>query len=126
MVKIPCIKLYCILTSKTNLLSAVLHMSCHREQIKLDHVTKVIHCNRTCNKVLAVRVSCSCCSSCHAVSPISRQELQTVFNNLFTRCRACLRVGGHLQQRLQQAISYVVNYMWGMCGLILPCLWVWF
>ena len=32
------------------------------------------------------------------VSEFSRHELQSVFNNHFNRCQACLRVGGHFQQ----------------------------
>jgi hypothetical protein len=46
-----------------------------------------------------------------AVWAISRQELQRLFTDLFTRCHGCLRIErGHFQRLLEHARGYIV---WG-------------
>ena len=42
-----CIKVYCLLTYKTNFRDSVLHMSCYGRQIKLERVTQVFQCKCT-------------------------------------------------------------------------------
>jgi len=94
--KILCIKLYFTLMNTTSLRYTVFHTAV-TQQITLDHVTEVIQLN-----ILTITlVVCGSCGShfirC-AVSEISREELQRLFNNLFTRGQLCLRIeGGHIQ-----------------------------
>jgi hypothetical protein len=57
------------------------------QQIKLERVTNTMQCTVRATTRLAVRVSSSCRYTWRALSAISRQELQTVFNNLFTECQ---------------------------------------
>ena len=41
------IKVYCLLTYKTNFRDTVFHTSVNGQQIKLDCMTEVFQCNRT-------------------------------------------------------------------------------
>ena len=95
---------YTDLHSETSLCSKVLHTQGQynlrytafpksvAQQIKPDRVTEVILCLRThYSRVLATCKSRSGRFIMCPVSAISRQGLETVFNNLFTMRQACLR-----------------------------------
>jgi hypothetical protein len=106
--KILCIKLHFTLTNTTSLCYTVFHTSV-TQQITLDHVTEVIQLDIW----IIILVVCGSCGShfirC-AVSEIPGQELQRVFNNLFTWGLLCLRnEGGYIQHLLQNAVSYIVH-----------------
>lgn len=78
--KIPRIKLYGILKNKTDLCYTLLNMSV-TQQTKVNRVTKVIQCNRHATIILGAYESCQRHFVRSVLSAISRQELQTVFNN---------------------------------------------
>jgi hypothetical protein len=82
-VKTLCNKLYCTCSNKKNLHYTVLHTSIWTVLLTWFNVT--IHLTI----VLALCVSCGSHFISRAISEISRQELQTVFNSLFTRSEAC-------------------------------------
>ena len=72
------------------------------QQIKVDCVIKVISVTLSSKILLAVCVCVSCRSHFirHALSAVSRKDLQRGCNNLFTRCQACLRYECHFQHLL--------------------------
>lgn len=97
--KILYFKLYCILTNKINVRDIVLYMS-----------VRTADTLRWCNLPSARRQDWRCVNHAAAVNlVVSGQELQTVFNNLFITCPARLRVeGGHFQELLLHALSYII------------------
>ena len=65
---------------------------CYGGQITLLCTPKMMQCIVHTPIRLAACESCSCPSTCHAVSAISGQELQAAFDSLFTTCQICLGV----------------------------------
>jgi len=97
---ILCIKLYCILYNNVYLHDIMLQISV-TPQIKMDSATKVIKCNHTSTIRLAACQSCSGHFIRLASSAFYRQELPTVFSNLFTSCQTYQSVqGGNFQHAL--------------------------
>jgi hypothetical protein len=105
--KILCIKLFFILMNTTTLCYTVFHTSV-TQQIILDHVTGVIQLNIWIITLVVcgsccVRCAVVVCGSCRircAVPEIPRQEIQSVFNNLFKGVQLSLRTEGGLIQHL--------------------------
>ena len=74
-------------------------------------MSEMMQCNRTSHdNTVCVYVCDVAAISSITVSAVSEHELQTTFNDLFTTCQACLRIGGsHIQQLLSYAVSYVLR-----------------
>jgi hypothetical protein len=113
--KILCLKLCCILTNTINVRDIVLFASVRTADI-LNCVSEVMQSTVRATVRLAVSESCSCRSigsfwtrTAAVTLAVSGQELQTVFNNLFITFPARLRVeGGHFQELLLHAVSYIL------------------
>ena len=121
--KVPCTELYCILMNNRNVHYIVLDTSVTDSRLNLTRWLRWCDVPYTCRQTGNFCKSHSCHEHHHTLSTVSRQEPQTVLNNLFTSCEACLRIeGGQFQQPIRHALSYPA---WGnVRPWSLPRVWI--
>jgi hypothetical protein len=71
-----------------------------QQQIQLYSVTNMMQCAVCVTMRLEVYDPSSCLLTFREASVISKQKLQTLLNNLLTRCQAYERGEGHFQHKM--------------------------
>ena len=90
--KILSIKLYCILTNKTNVSYTALDTSA---------TVRALHPVQATRTLAVCESHSSCRSSCSAVRAVYRPEFQTGYSSLFIRCQTHPRINeGHFHHLL--------------------------